>query len=91
MLQMKNMINQLWANRIGGPKEFVSADRVKFGWRNIVHMWEWEKDKRDQNLIRTVPGLIKAYIDRDAWTTLNVKPAKIMQVSNDAGSLQLFN
>lgn len=28
--------------------------------------------------IRRVPGMLKTYIERDAWTKLNVKPAKIM-------------
>ena len=31
--------------------------------------------------MRRVPKLLPAYIQRDAWTKLNVAPAKIMQVS----------
>ena len=51
-----------------------------FGWKAIQAMWEREKAKRDNQQVRLVPRLVKAYIDRDAWTKLNVKPAKIMQV-----------
>ena len=77
---MKNMINQLWASRDTGAKLFRSADAVPFGWASICDMWEREKARRDNVQIRTVPNLIQAYIERDAWTKLNVKPAKIMQV-----------
>ena len=31
--------------------------------------------------MRKVPKLLPSYIERDAWTKLNVAPAKIMQVS----------
>ena len=76
------MINQLWASKENGSKMFVSphGENITFGWKAICDMWEREKAKRDALQIRVVPKLIEAYIDRDAWTKLNVKPAKIMQV-----------
>jgi len=40
-------------------------------------MWEREKYRRDNNLIRLVPGMVNAYLVRDPWTKL--KPAKIFQ------------
>jgi len=73
------MVNQLWASRNGGAKDFI-AGGIKFGWKNVVDMWTREKERRDTNQIRLVPGMLEAYIERDAWTKLNVKPAKIMQV-----------
>lgn len=30
--------------------------------------------------MRRIPKLLPSYIERDAWTKLNVAPAKIMQV-----------
>ena len=77
--QMKNMVNQLWASREGGAKKFESGDGVAFGWEQIMAMWDREKARRDTEQIRLVPGLLESYIERDAWTKLNVKPAKIMQ------------
>ena len=74
------MINQLWASRDTGAKLFRSADGVTFGWKAISDMWGREKQRRENVQIRLVPRLILAYIERDAWTKLNVKPAKIMQV-----------
>ena len=35
-----------------------------------------------KGLTRMVPKLRESHIIRDAWTKLNVTPAKIMQVSN---------
>lgn len=59
---------------------FESSEGVSFGWDVIVTMWEREKERRDSGQIRLVPGLVESYVERDAWTKLNVKPAKIMQV-----------
>lgn len=74
------MVNQLWASRAGGAKSFQTGDGIAFGWEAIVGMWDREKERRDQDHIRMVPELIESFIERDAWTKLNVKPAKIMQV-----------
>jgi hypothetical protein len=76
------MVNQLWASREGGAKKFETGEGLRFGWDTVVNMWDREKDRRDSNQIRLVPGLIESYIERDAWTKLNVKPAKIMQVQS---------
>ena len=77
---MKNLINQLWASQTGGAKAFQMPDSTRFGWEVIEAMWEREKERRENHLVRMVPGLIFSYIKRDAWTKLNVPPAKIMQV-----------
>ena len=74
------MVNQLWASRPGGAKKFETGDGILFGWEQIVGMWDREKERRDSDQIRLVPGLLESYIERDAWSKLNVKPAKIMQV-----------
>ena len=73
------MVNQLWASQDKGAKDFI-LDGKHFGWAAIEDMWLREKKRRDNMGIRLVPKLVKAYVDRDAWTKLNVKPAKIMQV-----------
>ena len=78
---MKNMVNQLWSSRQGGAKQFITGDgQTRFGWGAILDLWDREKARRDNNQVRLVPQMIQAYIERDAWTKLNVKPAKIMQV-----------
>ena len=76
--QMKNLINQLHASRDTGAKAFETGEGVAFGWKVISEMWDREKDRRDNIEIRMVPDLVAAYIERDAWNKLNVKPAKIM-------------
>ena len=81
MLQIKNLINQLWASQAGGAKAFTFGDGFACGWEVIQAMWEREKERRSNHLIRMVPRLIHSYIQRDPWTKLNVPPAKIMQVS----------
>ena len=75
------MINALWSSREGGAKRFLhGSEKVHFGWQAIIDMWDRERSKRDHNQICLVPGMIQAYVERDAWTKLNVKPAKLMQV-----------
>ena len=36
--------------------------------------------RAERGISRKVPGLKYAYVYRDNWTRLNVRPAKIMQV-----------
>ncbi len=48
-----------------------------FGWIAIERMFDREA-KLGQR--RRVPGLKESHVNRDIWTRLNVKPAKIMQV-----------
>jgi hypothetical protein len=75
------MVNQLWASQESCAKSFIlKRDGASFGWDQIREMWERERHRRDNGLIRLEPRLNKSMIDRDAWTKLNVKPAKIMQV-----------
>lgn len=38
-----------------------------------------EDERCQSGQLRFVPGLLASYIERDSWTRLNVKPAKIMQ------------
>lgn len=46
----------------------------------IISMYERERDRVKLGLTRMVPKLKEVHIIRDAWTKLNVTPAKIMQV-----------
>ncbi len=89
--QMKNMVNQLWASREGGAKRLVTGNGIHFGWSVIVDMWEREVERRDMHHIRMVPELVKSYIERDAWTKLNVKPAKFMQVHTSSYMINTHN
>lgn len=66
------MINAL---RQGGTKSFI-LDDVSFGWSPIISMYGRECDRVKKGLARMIP----IHILRDAWTKLNVTPAKIMQV-----------
>ena len=79
------MVNQLWSSRETRPKDFVTSgkDPVRFGWKTIEDLWKREKLRRDSHLVRLVPGMVQSFIERDAWTKLNVKPAKIMQVTTN--------
>ena len=43
-------------------------------------MYVRECDKMKSGLARTVPKLREIHIIQDSWTTLNIAPAKIMQV-----------
>ena len=43
-------------------------------------MYKRECEKMAKGLARSVPKLREIHIIRDAWTKLNVAPAKIMQV-----------
>ena len=73
------MVNALYSSRQGGTKSFIFQD-VSFGWKSIVSMYERERDRVKLGLTRMVPKLKEVHIIRDAWTKLNVTPAKIMQV-----------
>lgn len=76
---MKNLINALFASKKTGARNFTN-NGVKFGWDQIIAMKAREDERRDKGVPRMVPKLLQSYIDRDSWTKLNVKPAKIMQV-----------
>lgn len=59
----------------------MEEDGCKFGWKAIIAMWERECTRAEHGIMRKVPKLLPSFIERDAWTKLNVAPAKIMQVS----------
>ena len=77
--QLKNMIASLYSSRPGGSKSF-EINGTKFGWETIETVFEDEMHRANQGISRKVPGLKYAFVHRDNWTRLNVKPAKIMQV-----------
>ena len=78
-LQLKNMINALFSSQHGGAKCF-QFEGVEFGWQAIIDMYHHECQRRSNGLARMVPHLREIPVLRDAWTKLNVHPAKIMQV-----------
>ena len=78
-MQLKNMINALYSSQRGGTKSF-EIDGVSFGWKAIIDMYKREVERRNLGAARMVPRLREAYVLRDAWTKLNVAPAKVMQV-----------
>ena len=55
--------------------------KCMFGWQTVDDLYQQELERVSQNLTRMVPRLKEAHCLRDAWTNLNVHPAKIMQVS----------
>lgn len=57
--------------------EEQSPDGVTFGWSSISKMFERECERVNSGSTRMVP---KLNVTCDAWTKLNVTPAKIMQV-----------
>ena len=76
------MVNALFSSRDGGTKDFV-FDGIRFGWNAIVSLYERECDRLSTGLTRMVPKMKEVYVIRDAWTKLNVTPAKIMQIWNN--------
>ena len=51
-------------------------------------MYKRECEKMAKGLARSVPKLREIHVIRDAWTKLNVAPAKIMQVYTLIRSVQ---
>lgn len=47
----------------------------------IEDLFAREVERSRTNCLRRVKDLKENFIHRDSWTRLNVKPAKIMQVS----------
>ena len=75
------MINALFSSKDDGTKLFKrGAQHCSFGWDTIIAMYKWEVNRAKQQLTRMVPCLKEVHCVRDAWTKLNVSPAKIMQV-----------
>ncbi len=73
------MINALYSSQRGGTKSF-EMNGINFGWRTIIDMFKREVERRNLGAARMVPRLRESYVLRDAWTKLNVAPAKVMQV-----------
>ncbi|XP_014674013.1 PREDICTED: uncharacterized protein LOC106814229 [Priapulus caudatus] len=95
--QLKNMINALHNSRQQGARDFTSLQPtehgiglVPFGWTAIQDLYKREVVRRDKGCLRMVPGLQKNFIVRDAWTKLNVKPAKIMQQERVLAELRTY-
>ena len=75
------MINALFSSKGNGTKFFKwGAQYCSFGWDTIIAMYKREVNRAKQQLTRMVPHLKEVHCVRDAWTKLNVSPAKIMQV-----------
>ena len=75
------MINALFSSKSDGTKQFKrEAQYCTFGWDSIIDMYKREVNRAKQQLTRMVPRLKEVHCVRDAWTKLNVSPAKIMQV-----------
>lgn len=79
ILQLKNMIAALHSSRSSGSKEFTKHG-VNFGWFTVESVYKADMCRAECGITRRVPGLKYCHIVRDAWTRLNVLPAKIMQV-----------
>ena len=73
------MVNALFSSKDSGNKLFELEDE-HFGWQSICSMYERECNRVRTGLTRMIPKLKEIHIIRDAWTKLNVAPAKIMQV-----------
>ena len=73
------MIAALYSLRENGTKEFV-YDGVAHGWDTIEAVYKYDLSRAKCGISRRVPSLKFSYIVQDAWTRLNVLPAKIMQV-----------
>ena len=74
------MVAALYSSKPEKTKLFT-RENVQFGWMTIEDMFEREVKRARDGVPRRVPGLRESYVHRDIWTRLNVKPAKIMQVS----------
>ena len=74
------MIAALYSLRPGGTKNFKIKE-CNFGWMAIVDLFSREVECSCSNQLRRVKDLWENFIHRDSWTRLNVKPAKIMQVT----------
>ncbi len=76
------MVAALYASRESGGTNKFERQSVQFGWKAIEDMLRREVGRMRQSELPRVPGLKESYVYRDPWTRLNVKPAKIMQVSS---------
>ena len=63
---------------------FDMVKKSVFGWATIVEMYKQKVDRFRQQQTGMVPQLKEVHVLGDAWTKLNVSPAKIMQVCSHA-------
>jgi hypothetical protein len=74
------MIAALHSSKEEGTKAFVNGGMVH-GWDTIEAVYRSDLSRAKCGVSRHVPNLKYSYVIRDAWTRLNVLPAKIMQVT----------
>ena len=78
------MINALFSSKIGETKQFQHGkENSSFGWTTIIEMYKREVNRARQQQTRMIPRLKEVHVLRDAWTKLNVSPAKIIQVRHN--------
>ena len=65
-LQLKNMINALFASKEGGARRLQSAKKISFGWKVITDMYKRECRRQDAGHTRMVPKLREIHIIRDS-------------------------
>ena len=75
------MIAALYSSRTGGSKK-LTLNGTLFGWDSVEKIYSQEMERAERGQTRKVPGLRYAFVYRDNWTRLNVRPAKIMQVTS---------
>ena len=74
------MVNALFSSKSTGTKHFQRSGQCKFGWDTIDDLYQRELSRVKLDCARMVPKLKETHCLRDAWTKLNMLPAKIMQV-----------
>ena len=74
------MVNALFSSRQPDGTKLFKLEGVGFGWQTIIDMYSRECERRNKGIARMIPQLREVHVLRDAWTKLNVHPAKIMQV-----------
>ena len=81
--QLKNMVSALChSSQYAKPSKPSSFDigGFRFGWEAIENMFKREIQRRQNGELPRVEQLRESDVYPTAWTRLNVKPAKIMQV-----------
>eukprot|EP00794_Sanderia_malayensis_P001123 gene1123-477_t len=83
---LKNMVNAYLLQETGNKS--ISDGKIRsYVWMEaIVGMWKRECSRVEAGAMRMVPKLLPSYIQRDAWTKLNVAPAKIVQFKFETNS-----
>lgn len=74
------MVAALHSSREEGTKEFINEHGIIHGWDTVEAVYKADLCRARCGVSRRVPNLKYAHIEQDAWTRLNVLPAKIMQV-----------